>query len=97
MHNLKKHSILTTETVSFFPHATPLSKIYSIDTAIIAANDLTYVLTHPGPAPSTMILRDKKTRALQQLSDIFKSNIKQKEKNIPSITIPPILQPTQLH
>ena len=42
-----------------------------------------------------MILRDKKTRALQQLSDIFETNIKQKEKNIPSIKIPPILQPTQ--
>ena len=85
----------TTETVSFFPHATPLPKNSSIDAAIIAAHDLTYALTHPDPALSTMILGDEETRALKQLSDIFETNIKQKEKNIPSIKIPPILQPTQ--
>ena len=45
----------TTETVSFFPHATPLPKISSIDAAIIAVNDLTYALTHPGPASPTMV------------------------------------------
>ena len=74
-----------------FPHATPLPKISSIDAAIIAANDLTYALTHPGPTSSTMILEDERTRALQQLSNIFKTNTKQQETIIPSITIPPIL------
>ena len=59
-------------------------------------HDLTYALTHPGPASHTMILGDEGTRALQQLSDIFKTNIKQREKVMPSIKIPPILHPTQI-
>ena len=63
----------------------------SIDAAIIAANDLTYILTHPDPTLPTIILGDERIRVLQQLSDIFKTNIIQKEKIIPSITIPPIL------
>ena len=66
----------TVETVSLFPHATPLPKIDSIDAAIIAANDLTYALTHPGPVSPTMILGDERTRALQQFSNIFKTNSK---------------------
>ena len=61
----------------------------------MATKDLTYALTRPGPVLPTMVLRDERTRALQQLSDIFKTNFKHKEKNITSITIPPILQPTQ--
>ena len=65
---------------SHLPHATPLPKISSIDAAIIAANDLTYALTHLGPTSSTMILGNERTRALRQLSNIFKTNIKQKEK-----------------
>ena len=52
----------------------------SIDAAIIAANDLTYAFTHPGPASPTMILGDERTRALQQLSDIFKPILNRKKK-----------------
>ena len=85
----------TAETVSFFHVPLLYQKKSSIYAAIIAVHDLTYALTHPDPASPTMILGDEETRALQQLSDIFETNIKQKEKNIPSIKIPPILQPTQ--
>ena len=70
----------TVETFSFFQHATPLYRISSIDAAIIAANDLTYILTHPGPVSPTMILGDDKIKALQQLSDIFKPISKRKKK-----------------
>ena len=66
----------TVETVSLFPHATPLPKNFSIDAAIIAENDLTYALTRPGPVSPTMILGDERARVLHQLSDIFKTNIK---------------------
>ena len=54
----------TAETVSFFPHATPLPKTISIDVVIIAANDRTYALTHPCPASPTMILGNERERAL---------------------------------